>query len=118
MKESCAESLELHPGLNNTTYDDPPNSSLPPDTLSESDHIYVADPRLRKRKIPPCKPKVVIELEVLTNLPDTQVGTSHKSAIEEKDELSNEHDLSNLETECSSGQIDEVELGQHSDVTF
>ena len=92
-KESCTESLELYPGLNKTTYDDPLNSSLPPDTLSESDHTYIADPRLRKRKIPPCKPKVVIEPEGITNFPDTQVDTSHKWANEEDDEHSNEHDL-------------------------
>ena len=116
-RESCAEALELYPGLNKTTYDDPLTPSLPPDTPSETDHTYTADPRLHKRKIPPCKPKVVIDPEGTTGFADTQVNTRRKSANEESDVLGDDHDLPSLEIECSSCPNDEVEPGQNSDTT-
>ena len=116
-KESCAESLELYPGLNRATYGDPLNVSLPADVLWDTEHNYVADPRLRKRMVPPCRPKVVIAPEEFTSLPDMRGASSHKSANEEGDEPSNEHCHANLETECSSSHMGETELGQNSDVT-
>ena len=116
-KESCSESLELYPGSNRATYGDPLNVSLPPDVLLDTEHNYVADPRLRKRSVPPCKPKVVIAPEEFTSLPGTRGESSHKSANEEDDEFSNKHRHANSETECSSSHMGETELGQNSDVT-
>ena len=115
-KGSCAEPLELYPGLNRATYGDSLNDSLPPDVLLDTEHNYVADPRLRKRRVPPCKPKVVIAPEESTSLQDTRGESSHKSANEEDDEPSNELYHTNLETKCSSSHMGETELGQNSDV--
>ena len=116
-KESCAEPLELYPDLNRATYGDSLVVSLPPDVLLDTEHNYVTDPRLRKRRVPPCKPKVVIAPEEFTSLQDTRGESSHKSTNEEDDEPSNEHYHANLNTECSSSHMGETELGQISDVT-
>ena len=116
-KESCAEPLELYPGLNRATYGDSLNVSLSPEVLLDTEHSYGADPRLRKRRVPPCKPKVVIAPEDFTSLQDTRGESGHKSANEDDDEPSNELYHTNLETECSSSHMSETELGQNSDVT-
>ena len=99
-KESCTEPLELYPGLSRATDGDPLNVSLPPDVLLDTEHNYVADPLLRKRRVPPCKPKVVIAPEEFTGLQGTRGASSYKSANKEDDESSNEHYHANLETEC------------------
>ena len=57
----------------------------------------------------------MVEPKGLTDVLETQEETCHESALEEDDVFTNEHP--NLGTECSSGHMSEIELGQHSDVT-
>ena len=95
-KESCAEPLELYPGLNRATYGDSLSLSFSPDVLLDTEHNYVADPRLRKHRVPPCKPKVVVAHEEFTSLQDTRGESGHKSANEEDDGPSKELYHTNL----------------------
>ena len=116
-KESRGEALELNPGLNEASFDSLANISSPAVSFLDSEHNYVADPRLRKGKLLPPKPKVTIEPQGLYQFLDAHKTVRHESAKEEDDVFTADTERGNVGTESPSGHNIETEPSLHSDVT-
>ena len=116
-KESCGEVLELNPGLNKASVNSPVSTSFPAVSFLDSEHNYVGDPRLRKGKITPPKPKVTVELQGLYQFPNLPNTVAYESAMEEDDVFTVDSEQSNTGTESPSGHNIETEHSLHSDVT-